>query len=264
MPPSSALHRNSTRSRSSENPNRLNTRQTRESGTPPSATLSAHQPLENSNLRANAHNKPSLRLKANIVIATLNVNGYAAPASNMSGIDKWSTINRTINTNRIAILAIQETHLDEHLLQQINTCFGTRLEIIPSMPPENPRATAGVAFVINKTMLQPRETKTYELIPGRATALKIKWLEDEEILLINVYAPNDRGEQVTFWESIDTRRRELHLRRPDLMLGDFNVTEEQLDRAPAHPDDPRAIDALRSLRHRLNLQDSWRHSFPND
>jgi hypothetical protein len=95
-------------------------------------------------------------------------------------------------------------------------------------------------------------------------ALKVKWLEDEETVLINVYAPNARDEHASFWEPIDTKRRTLNLRRPDFMLGDFNVTEDNIDRAPAHPDDPNATEALRSLRHTLNLQDSWRHTFPNE
>lgn len=48
------------------------------------------------------------------------------------------------------------------------------------------------------------------------------------------------------------------------MLGDFNLTEEKIDCAPAHKDDKNASNALRNLRHILNLQDSWRHSFPNE
>ena len=229
-------------------------RSTRESGTP---SANAHPP-------PGSLNRPPQRMKANITIATLNVNGYAAPSSNMSGIDKWSRINRTINDNNIAILAIQETHLDPTLIQNVTTCFGSRLEVLTSQHPDNPRATAGVAFVINKALIRPKEYKLHELIPGRVAALKVKWLENEDTLLFNVYAPNARDEQVNFWESIDMMRRAHNLRRPDFMLGDFNVTEDKIDRAPAHLDDPAAADALRNLRHILNIQDSWRISFPNE
>ena len=232
---------------------------TRASGTPTGVTP---QPAPGTPPRAMSR-KPN-RLKANITIATLNINGFAAPASNMSGIDKWSTINRTISDNKIAILALQETHLDHDLLQNITDCFGKRLEIINSQHPTNPRATAGVAFVINKTLIKPKEYKVIELQPGRAMALKIKWLENEETVLINIYAPNARGEHSKFWETIDIERRAKGLRRPDFMLGDFNVTEDNIDRAPAHQDDPNATEALRNLRHIWNLQDSWRHSHPNE
>jgi exonuclease III len=130
--------------------------------------------------------------------------------------------------------------------------------------PDNPRATAGVAFVINKALINPRDYKLHVIQPGHAVALKINWLEDEEMLLFNVYAPNAREEHASFWERIDLKRRELNLRRPDFMMGDFNLTEDRIDRAPAHDDDMNATNALRSLRHTLNLQDSWRHTFPNE
>lgn len=138
---------------------------TRASGMPPGV-----MPNTATGTPSRAGNRKTHRLKANITIATLNINGFAAPASSMSGIDKWSAINRTISDNKIAILALQETHLDHELLQNITACFGKRLEIINSQHPTNPRATAGVAFVINKTLIKPQEYKVYELQPGRATA----------------------------------------------------------------------------------------------
>ena len=53
-----------------------------------------------------------------------NVNGYVAPTRNMLGIDKCSAINHTVNKKRIAILALQETHLDRARLQDVvrSTC----------------------------------------------------------------------------------------------------------------------------------------------
>ena len=151
-------------------------------------------------------------MRANITIATLNINGYMAPSNNMTGIDTWLAINHTISDNKIAILALQETHLDHTLLQDVTACFGKRLEIINSQHPTNPRTTAGVTFVINKTLIKPKEYKLYELQPGRATALKIKWIENEETILVNVYAPNAHEEHTTFWESIDIARRASNLR----------------------------------------------------
>ena len=240
-------------------PNRVGIRSTHRSGTPGDNT-----PPPPGVLPRTGNNRPSIRMRANITIATLNVNGYAAPSSNMTGIDKWSTINRTINDHKIAILALQETHLNPTLLQDVKACYGSRLEILISQQPTNPRSSAGVAFVINKAMIRPKEYKLYELIPGQAAALKVKWLENEDTLLLNVYAPNARNEHASFWDSINTTRRSQNLRRPDFMLGDFNVTEDKIDHAPAHLDNQAATDALRALRHTLNIQDSWRISFPNE
>ena len=212
-----------------------------------------------------AHSIPKNQvLRASINIASLNVNGYAAPANNMNGIEKWSTINYTMSKNKVAILAVQEMHLDASLLINIDDCFGKKLRVLNSELPGNPRASAGVAFVLNKTLIQPKEISTYELIKGRALALKMKWHESEEILIFNIYAPNDKSENKAFWEEVDEKRRAKNLKRPDFMLGDFNLTEEEIDRSPPHLDDTRAIDALRNLRQCLNLQDTWRHQFPNE
>ncbi|KAH9015246.1 hypothetical protein EDB83DRAFT_2321315 [Lactarius deliciosus] len=48
------------------------------------------------------------------------------------------------------------------------------------------------------------------------------------------------------------------------MLGDFNLTEDTIDRAPLHQDNIVAITALQNLRQCLDLQDTWRHAFPHD
>lgn len=84
----------------------------------------------------------------------------------MTGIDKWSAIYQTMKENKLAILALQETHLDNDLLQSVNECFGKRLTIVNSNLPENPRSSAGVAFVINRSLVAPKELSTTELIEG--------------------------------------------------------------------------------------------------
>ena len=123
-----------------------------------------------------------------------------------------------------------------------------------------------MAFVLNKKFIKPNNIVIHELHQGHALALKIKWhaSEDAETVLLNIYAPNDKSQHVTFWENIETKRRMHRLRRPNFMLGDFNVTEENIDRSPAHPDDPHATSALREICHKWNIQDTWRHIYPND
>ena len=217
--------------------------------------------VDTPNLAPAPNEKP---MRASINIATLNMNGFTAPACHMTGIEKWSAVNRTISDHKIAILALQETHLDPALLHDIDMCFGRRLIVLNSQDPNNPWATAGVAFVINKTLIAPKDLSTHELIKGRALALKIKWRENKETVLINVYAPNNRSEHPAFWRKLDTERRSNNVRRPDFMMGNLNVTEDPIDRAPAHADDINAIEALRNLRHSLDLQDSWRHAFPHE
>ncbi len=136
--------------------------------------------------------------------------------------------------------------------------------VLNSQDPNNPRATAGVTFVVNKALISPRELSMSELIKGHAQSLKIKWRENEEAVLINIYALNNRNEHRDFWGQLEAKICSQNIRRPDFLMGDFNVTEDPIDRAPAHPDDLNAIEALRNLRHSLDLQDSWRHAYPHD
>ena len=126
------------------------------------------------------------------------MNGFAAPNRNMSGIEKWSTVYRTINDHKIAVLALQETHLDDNLLTSVHECFGKRLSVVNSKLPGNPRASAGVAFVLNRALIAPKDLVVTELIEGRALAIKFKWHNDDEVSLINVYAPNTRSEHQNF------------------------------------------------------------------
>ena len=229
-------------------------------------TMNAHQrnptPRENNINHNPRHNKPKLR--ANINIATLNMNGLSAPASNMSYLEKWTMINQTLNKYKIAILTIQKTHLDEEMTERICATYEKKMNIITSPDPENPRITAGVAFVINKSLIAPNKIKAHELCPRRVLAIEIDWLESETTRLINIYALNDRTAHLIFWNRIDEVRRNKGIPKLDFVLGDFNVTEEQIDRAPARLDDPNAIEALRDLRHAWEVHDTWRVAYPNE
>jgi len=50
-------------------------------------------------------------------------------------------------------------------------------------------------FVINKALINPQKITTYKLVPGRALLLKMKWLEDCETKILNIYAPVNRAAQ---------------------------------------------------------------------
>ena len=229
------------------------------------APLGAHRypPLPGAAINLD-HAPKNQTLRANITIASLNMNGFTAPTNDMNGIEKWSAVYQTMKESKTAILALQETHLDDTTLLSVNECFGKRISIVNSKLPGNPRASAGVAFVINRSLVAPKELEVTELIEGHALAIKFKWHGDRDILLINIYAPNNKNAHPEFWEMVDTKRRSKGLRRPDILLGDFNVTEEPIDRAPAHLDNTEAIAALRNLRQCLGMEDTWRHAFPHD
>ena len=202
-----------------------------------------------------------LRKRANIKIASLNMNGLHTTRDGRFSFEKWSEINATVKRDKIAILAVQETHLDEDTTRSITELFGKRLTIINSQLERNPRVSAGVAFVINKDLIEAKETKIQELIKGRAAALTVKW-NDQETTMINVYAPNRRQDHKDFWETIENERQRTKTKKPDFVLGDFNVTEEAIDRMPQKMDNFEALAALREFRLKLEIQDQWRHEYP--
>jgi len=48
------------------------------------------------------------------------------------------------------------------------------------------------------------------------------------------------------------------------VLGDFNITEDPIDRAPIRADDPGATESLRNLRQHWDIIDTWRAAHPNE
>lgn len=102
------------------------------------------------------------------------------------------------------------------------------------------------------------------LILGRAVFLSIERQQGDSLHLINIYAPNAASQHPTFWTEVTEKWSAYNLLHPHLMMGDFNLVEDPLDRAPARLDSIPAITVLCTCRQSLGLQDVWRHSFPSD
>jgi len=204
------------------------------------------------------------RLRANIKIASINMNGAAAPSENMNYMAKWGRVSKVIHNEKIAILAIQETHLDQSMTERIQTMLQKNFEVIVLAHPKNPCAKAGVVFVINKQLIEPDEIETHELIPGKALILRIKWLKMCNTTILNIYAPNKRNAHPRFWATTLTGRHTKRIPIPDFTLGDFNVTEDAINRMPPRLDDEDAISALRDVKQEWDIRDSWRWANPTE
>jgi exonuclease III len=115
----------------------------------------------------------------------------------------------TMKREIIAILALQETHLDQEIMNNLYEVYKRRFEMYNSeLPHAAPRSSAGVAFVINKNLIKPSNIVTITLTHGRALALTISW-KGATTTLVNIYAPKEKrkpGIRERTWKRLSQAR----------------------------------------------------------
>lgn len=189
--------------------------------------------------------KKGKNTSVSLMIVSLNMRGHGTLGHHNTN-NKWMQINQLTRTNKIGILAIQEAHLTEDFAEQINELFNRRLLVLWSQG-DNSRAK-GIAFVINKEIISTESNmKIDNVIPGRAAILAIQWHNNLKIKIMNVYTPNGDADNESVWTTIQTTLGERNLLKPDIMLGDFNATEDSIDRLPNRPDSATVVTPLREL-----------------
>ncbi|KAJ7763069.1 Endonuclease/exonuclease/phosphatase [Mycena metata] len=175
------------------------------------------------------------------------------------GQDKWLYINQIMRSRRIGVLGLQETHLSPGEVDDIHKIFGKRLQVYASIDPASPQSK-GVAFVVNKEISNIEGIETEELIPGRALRISIPWHGESRVTGVVAYAPNDPTENARFLDILETK---LRRRKPDFVLGDFNMVEDAIDRMPHHKDANVVTEAMLEFKSKLHLIDGWRRAFPD-
>ncbi|KAI0089038.1 Endonuclease/exonuclease/phosphatase, partial [Irpex rosettiformis] len=198
---------------------------------------------------------------AQLRIATLNMKGRGDLREG-SPNGKWLMINQIMRERKLAVLAVQETHLEQSHVDDIHRLFGKRIQIFHSEPASGASNSKGVAFVINKERLHIEGISAESVVPGRAQLLTLKWHKKVLLRILNVYAPNNIDENAQFWEDLEEEWNNNDRPLPHIMMGDFNVVEDAIDRFPSRTDSPRATDSLQSLYSTLGLVDGWRERYP--
>ncbi|KAJ7232813.1 hypothetical protein C8J57DRAFT_1091044, partial [Mycena rebaudengoi] len=202
-------------------------------------------------------------MKASVKVAALNIKGNGNP--NVRHQDnKWYELWQIMREGKIGVLIVGEAHMTDQKKADIDALFSRcmRLEFTKN-PVSNRRA--GVAFVLNKNLVETEDIKTIEIVAGRAILLEMKNVDGSALSILGVYAPNDPRENEGFWIEIKTWFIDHpRVRRPDIFGGDMNIVESGIDRMPAHVDvrDSGAMEALDDLKIFFRMIDGWRETYP--
>jgi exonuclease III len=198
-----------------------------------------------------------------VQIATLNIKGYGND-NPLHHDNKWHHINQLMRDKRIGILAVQEAHMTEERRAKVQEVYSRRLKIFASADPEKPTAQAGVAVVFNNDVITDTGAKAEELIPGRVMLATFKLRGGTEVRALALYAYNDAMQNANLWRDLrEVYEKDNNLKKPDIILGDFNMVEDAIDRLPAHDDRASTVAAMLDLKECLNLTDGWRATFPD-
>ena len=135
--------------------------------------------------------------------------GRSSPLTGTGPTSKWAAVSKSVREKKIGLLALQETHLSDELADDVSTLYQRRMTIINSPCENNPTNSAGVAFVINKEILNAENVKTHTLIPGRAIYISFKWHNNVTLSAVNVYAPNETSKHAQFWEDLKEKQTNL-------------------------------------------------------
>jgi ribonuclease HI len=191
-----------------------------------------------------------------IRIGTFNIRGRADERKR----SKYKDLTTLIRKNGIAILAVQETRLNEIEKDRIEKANPKILIESNS----DSTAKEGVGFVLNKDMLKNKTWKHTPIIKGRASRLQIKWNEDDGLDIINIYAPNETKKKIEFLEQMQKELEKMEDLENPMLIGDFNFVEEDIDRFPVRQDDNKITTEMNKLIKKYQWIDGWRITHPNE
>ena len=192
--------------------------------------------------------------KRGIRIATLNVNGRRDDKRR----DKWPKLISQMRSQGVAILGVQESHLNVEETDALNERFKKAIIL------NNGSSTVkgGVTFVLNKDLVNGMRWEHTPIIEGRVSRLEIETEKDRGMNIVLLYAPNEDKDKANFWNTLKLKLEELGELENLVMLGDFNSVENALDRYPHREDDGKVKQEWKKIKDKFKLVDGWRMHNP--
>ena len=188
--------------------------------------------------------------KQGVKIATLNLRGRNSKFKK----SKWPMLSTIMRKERIAIMALQETHLDAIETSKLeNAC--PKIMILSN---GDSTSKEGVAFALNLDLVKNMMWNHEVLISNRASRLTMKVEEERGLDIIVLYAPNADVEKKEFFMNLNDKFKKIKNLNEVVILGDFNSVEQQLDRFPHRPDDINVVKKWLKIKSRHKLVDGWR------
>ncbi|KAF5381176.1 hypothetical protein D9757_009444 [Collybiopsis confluens] len=155
------------------------------------------------------------RTSARYHMASLNMNGRGADGLD-SNQNKWNWIEELMAENHLGMITLQETHLDQEMLIQIQEFKKQNLLIENTADPDNPTGKGGVAIVLRKKSANVNGVTFKTVIPGRALLMQHPWHGDKVFTFLAIYAPaGSSKEKVKFYEELNNRWDLDHLPQLD-------------------------------------------------
>lgn len=182
-----------------------------------------------------------------VFLVSLNVNGLCS-------IDKMKSFFALCETNNYDIVALQETHWNDNLINSYKHLWNGEILFCNS-----PDSNKGVAFLIKNSIKHMVDTvQSYD---GRMLHIKLS-IDDKILHVINVYAPNIVSNRAEFFNVLSNNIPNEDFK---IVVGDFNNTLSSLDRCSktVHCND-RAFNSLIKCLEKHALYDIWRARNPNE
>ena len=166
-----------------------------------------------------------------------------------------------MNLQRIAILAVQESRMTNEDIRNLENKH-PGLKFLNNGNHSNKQ---GILFTINERLLEIEKGELERnhkiLIPNTVSQLKIKWGEDQNLNLVNIYAPNYIKEKETFYKKL-AKEQKKEPQENLCIMGDTNCVLDNITRSSAHANNKQVTNQLRKIIRKYKLLDTWRIQNP--